>query len=137
MDAFLSHSFSVSKFDWGKFLRTKTLSYTNEEVRTAKWTSWKNIKPALPYGHIGAIPAIELADGGVLDLLLDPKRYLRPNWDQHAVRSSRVMVTDEAWGELVLFYPNPPSLVPRVMSFITGCLGSKRVKRSTALKFTG
>ncbi|CAE7940562.1 Tnks2, partial [Symbiodinium necroappetens] len=100
VDAFLSHSFNVSKFDWGKFLRTKTISYTNEEVRTAKWTSWKNIKPALPYGHIGAIPAIELADGGVLDLLSDPRRYLRPNWDQHAVRSSRVMVTDEDWGEL-------------------------------------
>ena len=97
---FLEHEFQVEQFLWSKFLQTRSLSYSGEEVRTARWTSWVHVKPALPYGAIGKIPAISLAEGGVLDALQNPERYLNANWDKHEVRSSRVMVDEQDWPEL-------------------------------------
>ncbi|CAE7703138.1 Tnks2 [Symbiodinium sp. CCMP2592] len=111
---FLKHEFCVEEFHWPRFLQTRTLSYGGEEVRTAQWTTWANLKPALPYGAIGKIPAIELAEGGVLDALQHPDRYLRPGWNDHEVRSSRVMVDEHEWPELArgLVEYNLVSIIP-------------------------
>ena len=65
VDVFKEHEFEIGTFDWGKFLQTRTVSYTNEEVCAAQWTSWDHIQPALPYGAIGSVKAIEYAEDGV------------------------------------------------------------------------
>ena len=93
----LEQSFSLEKFDWSKFLQTCSVSYSNEEVRTAKWTTWANIEPALPLGSIASIAAVDLAEGGVLDLLVEPQKYLVPSWNDEAVKASRVMVHGSAY----------------------------------------
>ena len=111
---FLKHRFDVERFDWSKFLSTRTLSYGGEEVRTAKWTTWANLEPALPYGAIGKIPAVDLAEGGVLDALRHPEKYLKPGWESTRVRSSRVMVEESQWPELCrgLVRYNLVSIIP-------------------------
>ena len=73
------------------------MSYSNEEVRTAKWTTWANIEPALPLGSIASIAAVDLAEGGVLDLLVEPQKSLVPSWNDEAVKASRVMVRGSAY----------------------------------------
>ncbi|CAE7391853.1 Tnks2, partial [Symbiodinium sp. CCMP2592] len=100
VDCFLDHPFVLEKFDWSVFLQSRSLSYANEEVRTAKWTTWANVKPALPQGSIASIAAVDLAEDGVLDLLLSPSKYLVPNWGDSPVKSSRVMVLDQDWDTL-------------------------------------
>ena len=100
VQAFMSHSFTLSEFDWKDFFSTQSLNYVGDEVKTAKWTTWANLEPALPYGHIGAINVLDLADGGVRELLMDPLQFLKPRWDERPVRSSRVMVQEAAWGEV-------------------------------------
>ena len=111
---FLEHEFQVEQFLWSKFLQTRSLSYSGEEVRTARWTSWAHVKPALPYGAIGEVPAISLAEGGVLDALQNPERYLKANSDEHEVRSSRVMVDEQDWPELArgLVEYKPVAVIP-------------------------
>ena len=56
VEVFLGHEFSINRFDWSHFLQTRSVSYSGEEVRTAKWT----VKPALPYGAIGSVRALTL-----------------------------------------------------------------------------
>ena len=65
VDRFLDQSFRIELFDWVSFLKTRSLSYTGEEVRSAKWTNWYHIAPALPRGCVGSIPALDLAEGGI------------------------------------------------------------------------
>ena len=101
VSVFLEHEFTVERFDWSHFLQTRSVNYSGEEVRTAKSTSWKHIKPALPFGSIGSVRATDFAEGVVLDLLLrDASLHLLPSWSDMDVRSSRVMVKDEEWGDL-------------------------------------
>ncbi|CAE7349712.1 unnamed protein product [Symbiodinium sp. CCMP2592] len=100
VDCFLTHEFRVDVFDWREFLRTRSLSYTGEEVKSACWTSWENIKPALPHGSVGSVSALDLAEGGVREFLINPQSFLRKGWDTQSMRSSRVMVSDSDWGDL-------------------------------------
>ena len=100
VDVFLGHEFKIIRFDWSRFLQTRSVNYSGEEVRTAKWTSWGHVKPALPYGAIGSVRATEFAEGVVLNLLRNPKPHLLSGWEDMNVKSSRVMVRDEDWGDL-------------------------------------
>ena len=124
VDIYQEHEFEIGRFDWGKFLQTRTISYTNEEVRTAQWTSWSHVQPALPYGAVGSVRAVDYAEDGVLDLLLNPAQYLQGNRDHQPVRSSRVMVTEENWAELAegLVRYNVCSVIP--VSAVAKCGGS-------------
>ena len=72
------------------------------------------MKPALPYGAIGSVKAVDYAEDGVLDLPLIPRQYLPPQWDQERVLPSRVMVSDENWAELAegLVQYNVCSVIP-------------------------
>ena len=100
VDRFLDQSFRMELFDWVSFLKTRSLSYTGEEVRSAKWTNWYHIAPALPRGCVGSIPALDLAEGGIHAYLSKPDLFLRPDWESSSVPSSRVMVSDEEWGDM-------------------------------------
>ena len=100
VDRFLDQSFRIELFDWVSFLKTRSLSYTGEEVRSAKWTNWYHIAPALPRGCVGSIPALDLAEGGIHAYLSQPDLFLRPDWESSSVPSSRVMVSDEEWGDM-------------------------------------
>ena len=124
VDCFLTHEFRVDVFDWREFLRTRSLSYTGEEVKSACWTSWENIKPALPYGSVGSVPALDLAEGGVREFLINPQNFLRNGWDKQCVRSSRVMVSDSDWGNLArgLVQYNLCAILPK--SAILHCGGA-------------
>lgn len=97
---FIANEFTIDEVDWNEFFRVKSISYSGEEVKVARWTKWENIKPALPYGHIASISALDLAEDGVRDLLLNPTKYLKPGFEEQSVRPSRVMVQDEDWGPL-------------------------------------
>ena len=97
---FTKHTFRIEPIDWKQFFQVRGISYSGEEVKVAKWTSWANVEPALPFGHIGSISAVNLADGGVRELLLDPQRFLKPGFERETIRSSKVMVRDEDWSEL-------------------------------------
>ena len=99
---FRKHSFRIEPIDWKHFFQVRGISYSGEEVKVAKWTSWANVEPALPFGHIGSISAVDLADGGVRELLLDPQRFLKPGFEGEAIKSSKVMVRDEDWADLAL-----------------------------------
>ena len=50
---FTKHSFRIEPIDWKQFYQVHGISYSGEEVKVAKWTSWANVEPALPFGHIG------------------------------------------------------------------------------------
>ena len=80
---FLEHRLDVERFDWRKFFSTRTLSYGGEDVRTAKWTTWANLEPALTYGAIGKIPAVDLSEGGVLDALRQPPEVSQTGMGVH------------------------------------------------------
>ena len=69
-----------ANFRWSSFCSSDP-SYSEEEVRTARSTSWVLVKPALRYGAIGKIPAVSSAEGGVLDALQNPERYLKAKLD--------------------------------------------------------
>ena len=97
---FLEHPFCVELFDWLSFLQTRSLSYTGEEVKAANRTSWANVSPALPYGSIGSISALELADEGLRSYIENPSKFLRPDWDQRSIPPSLVMVSHEDWAPL-------------------------------------
>ena len=100
VDRFLDQSFRIEVFDWASFLKTRSLSYTGEEVRSAKWTNWSHIAPALPRGCVGSIPVLDLAEEGIHAYLAKPELFLRPDWESSPVPSSRVMVSDEDWGDM-------------------------------------
>ncbi|CAE7717658.1 Tnks2 [Symbiodinium sp. CCMP2592] len=94
----VGHEFSINRFDWSQFLQTRSVSYSGEEV--AKWTSWDHVKPALPHGAIGSARATDFAQGVVLNLLRDPSPHVFGGWKEKHVKSSRVMVEDDDWGDL-------------------------------------
>ena len=100
VDRFLDQSFRIEVFDWASFLKTRSLSYTGEEVRSAKWTNWSHIAPALPRGCVGSIPVLDLAEEGIHAYLAKPELFLRPDWESSPVPSSRAMVSDEDWGDM-------------------------------------
>ncbi|CAE7827088.1 unnamed protein product [Symbiodinium sp. CCMP2592] len=102
IQGFTTRSFRIEPIDWKQFFQIRGISYSGEEVKVAKWTSWENVEPALPFGHIGSISAVDLADGGVRELLLDPQRFLKPGFGMEGIKSSKVMVRDEDWTELAL-----------------------------------
>ncbi|CAE7745770.1 unnamed protein product, partial [Symbiodinium sp. CCMP2456] len=135
----------VKKFDWSKFLQTRSVSYSNEEVRTSKWTTWAwaNVEPALPLGSIGSIAAVDLAEGGVLDLLTHPHKYLVPGWNDEAVRASRVMVRDEEWDELArglvkynlcAILPESALLAPGGQPLLNGLFGFEKGEQQSGVE---
>ena len=45
----------LERFDWGEFLKTRSIDYRGEEVKVARYFEWKNIAPALP-AEVGSVP---------------------------------------------------------------------------------
>lgn len=89
----------VKAVDWSCFFNVRSIDYKGDEVRVAKWFSWKNIGPALP-ADVGVVPLDEICTHGCRDYVLNFDHYLKPRSEWEKLTSPKVMVKDEDWAEV-------------------------------------
>ena len=69
----------VRGLDWAKHLVTRRVSYQMEEMGAAQPLSWARMAPGLPSGtSCGRVPAVEIAEPGMRELLEDPSLTMLP-----------------------------------------------------------
>ena len=90
---------TLSDFNWSDFFRTRSIDYQGDEVKVAQYFTWGNISPALPR-EIGRVPLEEVCAQGAAHYVRNFGSFLKApeTWD--LVQAPRVMVKDEAWGEV-------------------------------------
>ena len=87
----------VEPLDWHSNMLQKAVSYTGEEIGVAQQLTWSQVEPALPpFGCAAAIPADQLAQGGVREALLRPDLCLkvREDWPD-CPASAKIRSSDE------------------------------------------
>eukprot|EP00435_Cladocopium_sp_Y103_P057709 s1098_g20.t1 len=89
----------IESFDWDAFFSTRSIDYKGDEVKTAREFTWNNIAPALPK-EIGRVPLAEVCSLGAKHYVENFDAYLRPPERWELKRPPRVMVPDDAWGEV-------------------------------------
>ena len=94
---FCSIESRIEHFDWGEFMKIKTIDYKGEEVKVARWFSWSNIAPALPK-EIGRVALEEVCVLGCKHYVENFEFYLRPESEWRLTKPPRVMVEDQQWG---------------------------------------
>ena len=80
MDYFLALDDGVVKdMDWKKFFAARSISYTGEVMASPRTLTWRQMAPGLPpAAFCGRIDALELAEGAVRDMLLNPEGSMIP-----------------------------------------------------------
>ena len=96
---FCSLDAQVEVVDWSEFFRIRSIDYKGDEVRVARWFSWKNISPALPR-EIGRVPLEDLCSQGARHYVLNFDHYLRPRDEWGPIPRPKVMVDDCNWGTI-------------------------------------
>ena len=89
----------VEEFDWENFFSTRGIDYKGDEVKTARSFSWKNIQPALP-PEVGRVPLAEVCSLGAKHYVENFDLYIKRPQDWVFKTPPRVMVSDDAWGEV-------------------------------------
>eukprot|EP00438_Fugacium_kawagutii_P035567 Skav229231 [mRNA] locus=scaffold864:277248:282087:- [translate_table: standard] len=89
----------VEDFDWTSFFRSRTVDYQGEEVKTAKRFCWQNIKPAMP-PKIGVVALVDVCEYGCRHYIENFPEYLKTVEEWPSIKPSRVMVSDQDWGEV-------------------------------------
>ena len=89
----------VSDFDWKDFFSARTIDYRGEEIKTAKYFSWRNIGPALPK-QIGVAALVDLCEHGCKHYVENFPEYLKSPDEWPLIKPSRVMVHEEDWDEV-------------------------------------
>lgn len=87
------------QFDWDVFFSHRSVDYHGDEVKVARWFKWCNVAPALP-AEVGKVPLNELCTRGARHYVDHFELYLKPRHMWPSVKSPRVMVADEDWGEV-------------------------------------
>lgn len=83
--------------NWDEVFKVRSIDCKGDEVRVARWFSWKNISPALPR-EIGIVPLEDLCSHGARRYVLNFDHHLKPKQEWGAVPKPRVMVDDDSWG---------------------------------------
>ena len=69
----------VKEMDWKKFFAARSISYTGEVMASPRTLTWRQMAPGLPPAEFcGRIDALELAEGAVRDMLLNPGEQIIP-----------------------------------------------------------
>ena len=69
----------VKDMDWKKFFAARSVSYTGEVMASPRTLTWRQMAPGLPPAEFcGRIDALELAEGAVRDMLLNPGEQILP-----------------------------------------------------------
>ena len=89
----------VEDFCWEDFHRVKSIDYKGEEVKVARWFSWKNVSPALP-AEIGKVALSDVCALGCKHYVEHFELYLKPVEQWKTVKPPRVMVHDSDWEEV-------------------------------------
>ena len=89
----------LEHFDWGDFFSTRSIDYKGDEVKTARQLTWANISPALPK-EIGRVPLAEVCALGARHYVEHFDLFIRPPETWSLKRPPKVMVPDQAWGEV-------------------------------------
>lgn len=90
---------SFEKVSWDAFFRSRGVDYVGDEVATAKYTSWENLRGSIP-SQVGTVELAELLDGGCRHYVTHFEEYLLEEPDRVHVKAPRVMVHDSAWDDL-------------------------------------
>ena len=110
IDAFIGDGVAVTpNRDWATILSESRMSYDGDVVAKAQELTVEQVVPALPpLGIGGSVDALELCDGGLRELLMDPSLSVRPRseWPDRLTKA-RMRIKPEAWKELA------PMLVER------------------------
>ena len=86
----------IERLSWTEFLKVKSIDYKGDEVRVARYFTWKNISPALP-AEIGRVPLSDICSHGCKHYVDNFELYLRPEAERKIGKAPRVMVEDSEW----------------------------------------
>jgi len=103
IDAFIGDGEAMTpNRDWAEILSASRMSYDGDVVAKAQELTLEQVLPALPpLGIGGSVDALELCDGGLRDLLLDPSLSVRPRSEWPArLTKARMRIQPAAWLEL-------------------------------------
>eukprot|EP00438_Fugacium_kawagutii_P018925 Skav209942 [mRNA] locus=scaffold102:393196:398480:+ [translate_table: standard] len=92
----LSWGHVFNDVSWNSFFRSRGVDYAGDEVATAKYTSWDNLKSAIP-AQVGTVELCDLLDGGCLHYVENFTDYLLDETSRVFTKAPRVMVYDDSW----------------------------------------
>ena len=92
-------SATFGELSWESFFRSRGVDYTGEEVASAKYTSWNNLRSAIP-SQVGTVELASVLDGGCHHYVTHFEEYLLPCQDQEFTKAPRVMVYDSEWDQV-------------------------------------
>eukprot|EP00438_Fugacium_kawagutii_P014624 Skav234625 [mRNA] locus=scaffold171:83113:87878:- [translate_table: standard] len=90
---------TYGEVSWDSFFRARGVDYAGDEVANARYTSWENLRSAIPE-QVGTVELVELLTGGCRHYVEHFQEYLLDEADQVFTRPPRVMVHDESWDRL-------------------------------------
>ena len=83
------------------YWKSKSVNAYGEEIHSALSFGWLNVEHSLPKREMaGAVNALEVTSGGINDFLRNLYKYLRPQDRRVWMKTPRVMVKSEHWGEV-------------------------------------
>eukprot|EP00438_Fugacium_kawagutii_P032539 Skav202157 [mRNA] locus=scaffold970:236197:240965:- [translate_table: standard] len=87
------------KISWDTFFRSRGVDYVGDEVATAKFTSWENLRGSIPQ-EVGTVELVDLLEGGSRHYVANFEDYLLSEEDRVYTKPPRVMVHDDGWDKL-------------------------------------
>eukprot|EP00438_Fugacium_kawagutii_P025122 Skav230795 [mRNA] locus=scaffold312:115550:119568:+ [translate_table: standard] len=87
------------RVSWESFFRSRGVDYMGDEVATAKFTSWCNLRSAIP-SQVGTVELSDLLEGGCLHYVTHFEEYLFDEASRVYTPPPRVMVHDAAWDDV-------------------------------------
>ena len=96
VERFCKFEGEVELVNWNDLWKVKSIDYKGEEVKVARWFSWRNINPALP-PEIGRVALEDVCTLGCKHYVQNFELYLRPKGEWDVGKAPRVMVEDSDW----------------------------------------
>eukprot|EP00438_Fugacium_kawagutii_P009601 Skav222519 [mRNA] locus=scaffold2265:359570:365510:- [translate_table: standard] len=81
---------------WDSYFKYRGVDYAGDEVATAQYTSWNNLRSAIPR-EVGSVDLSTVCEGGCRSYVLDFDNYLVDEGSRCYTKPPRVMVPDSAW----------------------------------------
>ena len=87
---------SLPQVTWVDFFKHRGIDYKGEEILTAQYMEWENVRPALP-AEVGGVNLEEVVELGSAHYVRNFEEYLLPENDQPYTKPPRVMVAPDKW----------------------------------------